>query len=87
MNELIIQKLIENVQFFDEKLVESVNDCSHYSYAMCLDGVEHLVHSNRFDLFCFRGDFNEHLGVDVVATLRDELAQVTKELKDIDSLL
>ena len=54
---------------------------------MRFDGVEHLIDSNGFDLLGLSCDFDENLGVDIVAVFGNELTQISKQLQDIDTLL
>jgi hypothetical protein len=69
VNKFIIQKLVENVQFLYQEFVKSVDDGSHDTDTMRFDRVEHLIYSNGFDLLSLSCDFDEDLGVDVVAVL------------------
>lgn len=87
VDELIEQEFIEDVQLLDQELVESVDDGSHHTDSVSLDGVEHLVGADGFDLSSFLGRLHKDLSVDVVVILRDELAQLSQQLHNINTLL
>jgi hypothetical protein len=80
MDEFVIQELVEDIELLDQKLVESINDCPHYTDSMSLNRVEHLVYSYRLYLLSLSCDLNEDLGVDVVTVFAHKLTQVSQEL-------
>jgi hypothetical protein len=80
MDELIVEELIENIQLFNQKLVEGVDDCTHHSDSMGLDGVQHLVDTYRLDLLGLGRDLYENLCVNIVAVLAHEFAEVSQQL-------
>lgn len=80
MDELIIQKLIKNVQFLHQKFVESIDYSSHHTNTMSFDRVEHLIHSNRFYLLCFSSCLYENLGMKIVIIFRNKFTKVSEQL-------
>ena len=80
MNELIVQEFIENVKLFHQEFVESVDDGAHHTDSVGLDGVEHLVDSDCFNLFCFGCCLNENLCVQIIIVFGNKFAQVSEQL-------
>ena len=66
MNKVIIKELIEDIELFDQEFVEGIDDGSHDTDAMGLDGVQHLVQADRLDLLRLRRGLHKHLGVNVI---------------------
>jgi hypothetical protein len=77
MDELIIQEFVENIELFDQKLVESVNDSAHHSDSMGLNRVKHLIYANCLDLLSLGCSLNENLGVQVIIIFGDKLAEIS----------
>lgn len=86
MDEFIIQELVEDVQFLNEELIESVDYGAHDTNSVSFNWEEHLVDSNGRDLLGFDSCFHEDLGVDVVIVFWYELVELTEKLEYINTL-
>jgi hypothetical protein len=87
VDELVKQEFVEDVELLDQELVESVDDCSHHTDTVSLDGVKHLVCTNCFDLPGLLGRLHKDLRVNVVVILGHELSELSQQLHNIDTLL
>lgn len=86
-DELIEQELVEDVELLDEELVECVDDCTHHTDSVSLDGIKHLVGSNCFNLSGLLCRLYEDLSMDVVVILGYELSELSQQLHNINTLL
>ena len=60
---------------------------AHHTDSVSLDGIKHLIGSNRFYLPGLLGRLNEDLSMDVVVILRYELSELSEQLHNVDTLL
>ena len=68
-DKLIIKEFIENVKLFNKELIEGVDDSSHNTNSMSLNGIDHLIDTDSLDLFGLSGCLNHGLSVQVVIVL------------------
>ena len=87
VDELVKQELVEDVQFLDQELVESVDDCAHHTDSVGLNRIQHLVGTNCFDLSGLLCRLHEDLSMDIVVILGYELSQFSQQLHNINTLL
>lgn len=80
VNELIIQEFVEDIQLFDQELIEGVDDCTHDTDTVGFYTIEHLINANGLDLSRFLRSFHKMLRVYIVIIFRYELAKLTKHL-------
>jgi len=87
VDKLVVEKLVEQVELFDQELVEGVDDGGHHAGTVGLDRIEHLLDPDGLDLLGLLGGLDERLSVDIVVVLAHVLRQLSQQAQDVDALL